>query len=819
MAYPFKDLEIKWRKKWAESKIYKFDPRSAKPKYFNLFMFPYPSGDKLHIGHWWNYGPLDTHARYKRMQGFNVFQPVGYDSFGLPAENYALKTGIHPAKSTRENIVKFTEQFKSIGAMYDYDYMLTTSDPEYYRWSQWLFIKLYEKGLVYQKEAAVNYCPQCSTVVANSEVDGEGLHERCNSVVEKKTMKSWFFKITAYAQQLLDDLEKVDYPEKTKLMQKNWIGRSEGAKVNFQIAGTDKSFEVFTTRPDTLYGVTYCTIAPELALVDEITTAENKVAVADYREKIKTMSEIDRQSTSKEKTGVFTGSYAVNPVNGEQVPIWISDYVLASYGTGCVMAVPAHDERDFQFAKKFNLPIRVVIQPEEMALHADQMTAAYEDVGLMIHSAEFTGIRSDEGVKKVIAKLEAEKKGEGFVNFRIRDWNFSRQRYWGTPIPVIYCDKCGTVPVPEKDLPVVLPLDENVDIRPKGKAPLETIDSYMNTTCPCCGGKARRDAETMDTFVCSSWYFLRYLSPRDNTQPFDQELVNKWLPIDCYVGGPEHACGHLIYSRFITKALHDMGYLNFNEPYKKLVHQGLITKSGAKMSKSKGNAVSPDQFIEQYGTDVFRMYIMFMGNFREGGDWSDEGITGIDRFTNRIWRMITENSFVNSGSVKVDEKINYMLHNAIREMAVNLEDLNFNTPIARLMELVNELYIYIGDKNRFNADFFNQTMRTFLVMLSPFAPHLAEEVWEKIGEKDSVFNEKWPEFDPNALIKTTQVITVQINGKVRSNIEAAADLAEDKIKELAYSDENVKKHTEGKEIVKVIVINGKAGKMLNIVVR
>ena len=820
MSYPFREIEQKWRKYWEEKKIYKFDPESSKPKYYNLFMFPYPSGDRMHIGHWSNYGPMDTHARYKRMRGFNVFQPVGYDALGLPAENYAIKTGIHPAVSNKENIRIFNEQFGNIGAMYDYDFVVNTQEPEYYMWSQWIFLQLYKKGLVYQKEAMANYCPTCCTVVANADVDSESKHDRCSTVIEKKMIKSWFFKITDYAQRLLDDLEKVDFPEKTKLMQKYWIGRSEGAIVKFQIAGSDEHFEVFTTRPDTLYGVTYCTIAPEHELVDRITKPQYKNEVKSYRESIKSLSEIDRQSTVREKTGVFTGSYAVNPVNGENVPIWISDYVLVSYGTGCVMAVPAHDERDFQFAKKFNLPVRVVIKPKDSELNSDTMQNAFEDVGIMMNSAEFTDMQSDSGIKAVIAKLEKEQKGKGHVTFRLRDWNFSRQRYWGTPIPIVYCPKCGTVPVAEKDLPVVLPLDENIDYRPKGKAPLATLDYFVKTTCPSCGGKAEREVETMDTFVCSSWYYLRYFNPKDKTKPFDREQIDRWLPVDCYVGGSEHATGHLIYSRFITKALYDLGYLGFYEPYTKLIHQGLITRNGAKMSKSKGNALPADPLIKAYGIDVVRMYIMFMGNYRDGGDWSDDGISGIDRFASRVYRLIKENyKQGNSADSTIDEQLNYMLNNAINEIGRNLEDYYFNTAIARLMELVNEAYVYIGDGKRFDQSYFNVFIEKFLLLFAPFAPHLTEELWESIGKKGSVFNESWPEFDESGLVKNTQIITVQVNGKVRSNITAQVDISDEQVKDLVFADGKTKQFTDGKQLVKTIIISSKTGKMVNLVVK
>lgn len=818
MAYPYKKLEEKWQKYWEDNKVNSTNMESDN-KYYMVCMFPYPSGDRLHLGHWFQYGCPDAHARFMRMKGYDVLQPIGYDSFGLPAENYAIKTGIHPAVSTKENIRVFTEQYKGIGGMFDWDHLLATSNPNYYKWTQWLFLTLYKNGLAYQKEALANYCPTCSTVVANAEVLADGTHERCDTPIERKPIKSWFFKTTAYADKLLSNLDKVDFPEKTKHMQTNWIGKSEGAKITFKVCDSDKSFEVFTTRPDTLYGATYCTLAPELSLVDEIATKEQMPAIEKYREDCAKLSEIDRQSTTREKTGVFTGAYAINPINGEKIPVWISDYVLASYGTGAVMAVPAHDTRDFEFATKFEIPIKIVINPEGETLELDKMETAYTEAGVMVNSGEFDGQNSLNAMNSIVKKLESEGNGESHITYRLRDWSFSRQRYWGVPIPVIYCDDCGTVPVPEKDLPVVLPEDDDIDYRPKGKAPLELIDSYINTTCPKCGKPAKRDAETMDTFVCSSWYFLRYINPNLEDKPFDKEQIDKWLPIDTYIGGPEHATGHLIYSRFVTMALKDLGYLSFDEPYKKLIHQGLITRNGAKMSKSKGNAVAPDEFIADYGTDVFRMYVMFMTNFRDGGDWSDDGIAGVDRFVNRIWRLYDENDFSGECDMVVDADLNYVLHNAIKEMTINLEDLQFNTAISRLMELSNEFHSYIADKKRYNKAFAREVAEKFILLLAPLAPHISEELWEKFGNKPSVFDQPYPVYDEKALVKSTQVIVIQINGKVRANIEAPADISDEDIKKMVAEDEKVQKYTEGKTVIKTIVINRKDGKMLNIVVK
>ncbi len=820
MAYPFKEIEKKWQQYWEDNKTNKTDMNSEKENYFHFCMFPYPSGDRLHLGHWFQYSCPDAHARFKRMRGFNVLQPIGYDSFGLPAETYAIKTGVHPAVSTKENIEIFTEQYKGIGGMFDWDHMLNTSDAAYYKWTQWLFLTLYQNGLAYQKKASVNWCKKCQTVIANSEVLADSTHERCGEVVEKKKVKSWFFKITDYAERLLQDLDKVDYPEKTKLMQKHWIGKSEGTIVDFKIVDNSNKFQVFTTRPDTLYGVSYCVLAPESSLVEKIVSEEQKEEVENYQKMVASLSEIDRQSTVKEKTGVFTGAYAINPLNNEQVPIWIADYVLEGYGTGCVMAVPAHDQRDFEFAKKFNLPIKAVIKPKDaLDFKAKDLEEAYTEAGIMINSEEFDGLDSEEGKSKITEKLEKNNYGKKHITYRLRDWSFSRQRYWGCPIPVIYCEQCGVVPVPMEDLPVLLPENEDIDFKPKGKAPLETVESFMNTTCPKCGGKARRDGETMDTFVCSSWYFLRYLDPSLTDKPFAKEMADKWLPADSYVGGTEHTTGHLLYARFVTKALHDLGYLEAEEPFQRIIHQGMITRDGTKMSKSKGNAVSPDEFVAEYGTDTFRLYIMFMTNFRDGGDWSDEGINGADRFVNRVWRLVTEYRYENTGTVKVDSKINYRLNYTIKEMTKNLEDFYFNTAISRLMELVNDLYIYLKDQKRFNADYYNLVIKELILLISPFTPHLAEELWQKMGNENSIFDHPWPKYDEKALVLDQQVVTVQINGKVRDNLEVAADLADDDLKELVFKREKVLKYTDGKEIKKIIMINSKRGKMVNIVVK
>ena len=640
-------IDKKWQEKWEKEELYKFDPSKLDKKLYVLEMFSYPSGSQLHAGHWFNYGPVDTWARLKRMKGYNVFQPMGFDAFGLPAENYAIKTGVHPQDSTEKNIVKMEEQLKAMGAMFNWENEVVTCRPDYYKWTQWLFLKLYEKGLAYRKKAPVNWCPSCNTVLANEQVV-DGLCERCDSEVTKKDLTQWFLKITDYADELLEKLDGLNWPEKTVSMQKHWIGKSTGAEVTFKVKDHDLTFDVFTTRVDTLCGVSYVVLAPENKLVDEIVTPENKAAIEAYKEETAKQSEIERQSISKEKTGVFTGAFAINPINGKEVPIWVGDYVLASYGTGAVMAVPAHDERDFAFAAKFNLPINRVITPKD----GSETELPYCEHGTLVNSGEFDGLTTKEAKVKIVEKLAETNEGSQKVNYRLRDWLVSRQRYWGAPIPMIYCEKCGTVPVPEKDLPVKLPYD--VEFAPDGKSPLAKCEEFVNTTCPCCGGKAKREVDTLDTFVCSSWYYLRYPDNKNTEAPFNKELIDKMLPVDMYVGGPEHACMHLLYARFITKALRDMGYLNFDEPFTSLVHQGLILgPDGLKMSKSKGNTISPDDYINEYGSDVFRMYLMFGFAYTEGGAWSDDGIKSVGRFVDRIERNLEiAREAINSGNSK-----------------------------------------------------------------------------------------------------------------------------------------------------------------------
>ena len=777
----YKQIEAKWQKKWAETGLYKFDRSKVDKKYYCLEMFSYPSGAKLHAGHWYNYGPADTFARFKRMQGYEVFQPMGFDAFGLPAENYAIKTGIHPQESTLKNIETMENQLKRIGAMYDWDYEIKTCMPDYYKWTQWMFLQLYKKGLAYRKEAPVNWCPSCNTVLANEQAQG-GICERCGSQVTHKNLNQWFFKITAYADELLEGLDKLDWPEKTKLMQKNWIGRSFGGEVEFQVKNSDVTLKVFTTRADTIFGVTYVVLAPESPLVDKVVTDEQRAAVEEYKEKSAKATEIDRMSSTREKTGVPTGAYAINPVNGEEVPILVADYVIASYGTGAVMGVAAHDERDFVFAQKLGLPIKRVIKGKDGV----EDSLPFCEYGILTDSGEFNGMSSEDAKLAILKKLEKEGKGGLKTNYRLRDWLVSRQRYWGAPIPIIHCDHCGDVPVPEKDLPVRLPM--GVNFTPDGESPLKKCDEFINTTCPICGRPAKRDADTLDTFVCSSWYFLRYPDAHNADKPFDSEWINKMLPVDKYIGGAEHACMHLLYARFFTKALRDMGYLNFDEPFLSLVHQGTILgPDGNKMSKSKGNVVSPDDSIAKYGADIFRVYLMFGFNYVEGGPWNDNGLESISRFFDRVERIVKkcyEVNFANAPLGKAEKELNRVRHNTIKCVTNDLGSFSFNTAVARLMEFVNAMYNYEANTAQKNA-IYKDCAKDLVLLLAPFAPHFCEELWEMLGQKYSVFNQSYPTFDPAAMVLDEVELAVQINSKMRAKVTVAASASREEIEKAA----------------------------------
>ncbi len=804
-VYNHKNVESKWQKTWAENDQYKTDTLdTSKPNYYTLEMFPYPSG-KIHMGHVRNYSIGDVVARFKKMEGYNVLHPMGWDSFGLPAENAAIKHGIHPHKWTMENIEDMKGQLKLLGLSYDWDREVATSTPEYYKFTQEIFLKFLEHGLAYKKKSFVNWCPSCETVLANEQVV-QGQCERCDSVVVKKDLEQWYFKTTQYAEELLQDLDTLDgWPEKVKLMQKNWIGKSTGAEIVFDIDGTDKSMTVFTTRPDTIYGVTYMVLAPEHDLVKELVAGtEYKTDVDAFVAKMHTMTEIERTSTDVEKEGMFIGKYVVNPLTGEKAPIWIANYVLADYGTGAIMAVPAHDERDREFAPKYDLEIIPVIDEDNK----------------MINSGDFNGMDASEAFDKIIEKIEEMNRGKKTVNYRLRDWLLSRQRYWGCPIPVVYCDTCGVVPEKKENLPVLLPTD--VEFTGKGESPLTTSKEFMTTACPCCGKEARREVDTMDTFVDSSWYFLRYIDPKNTENIFDSEVVNKWMPVDQYIGGVEHAIMHLLYSRFFVKAFNDMGLVDFKEPFKNLLTQGMVLKEGSKMSKSKGNVVSPLEIIEEFGADTARLFVLFAAPPERDLDWSEQGVEGCYRFLNRVYRLVDELSEVaksdtNMGELtKEDKAMRYTIHATLKKVTEDLsEKFGFNTAISALMELINEMYKYKELDNRNNA-IIKEGIETIVTILAPFTPHIGEELWTMIGKEGSVFDISWPKYDETALVKDEVEVVVQVNGKVRGKLTVGANVSRDEMQELAMADEKIKALVEGKTIVKVVAV---PKKLVNIVVK
>jgi leucyl-tRNA synthetase len=782
------EVEAKWQKRWAEKQAYTADFKKAKKPYYSLVMFPYPSGDKLHVGHWYNFAPADSWARYMRMHGHQVFTPMGFDAFGLPAENYAIKTGVPPAKSTAQNVETMIKQLTRIGTMYDWSKMVNTSTPEYCRWTQWLFLQMYENKLAYKKLGNVNFCPKDQTVLANEQV-WEGKCERCGTEVIQKPLEQWYWKITNYTQRLIDNLDTLDWPEKTKTMQRNWMGRSEGAEVIFDIKGHEQKIKVFTTRQDTLFGATFVVLSPEHPLVDIITPKSHQGAVRVYKEQARKKTELQRTS-DKVKTGEPTGAFAINPATGKEIPIWIADYVLLNYGTGAVMGVPAHDERDFEFAKKYKLPVTEVIRG------GDITKAAFTEDGQLVNSDFLNGLATHEAKKKMIAWLENEDRGRGVITYRLRDWLISRQRYWGAPIPIVYDPEGKPHPVPEKHLPWMLPTD--VEFKPTGKSPLTESKEFIERTEKIFGKGWRPEFDTMDTFVCSSFYYLRYLAEGDQKKFVPADIEKNWMPVDMYIGGPEHACMHLIYARFVMMALKDFGFVSHEEPFQKLVHQGLITNKGAKMSKSKGNVVSPDSFVERHGSDVFRMYLMFMGPFTDGGDWSDTGIKGTDRFVQRVWRVFGEGV---EGDKGVDDKeVIVALHQAIKKVTESMNKMHFNTAISALMEFLNDVE---------GKSFSNETAKTFTQLLAPLAPHLSEELWEKLGGKGFVIDQTWPTFDPALLVTDTMTIVVQVNGKVRGQLEMPSDASEKDILAAAKKEEKVQKFLEGKTPKKEIYIKGK----------
>ena len=818
--YNFSEIEKKWQTKWEKDDVFKVTEDPDKEKYYVLEMFPYPSG-KLHMGHVRNYSIGDVLARFKKMKGFNVLHPMGWDSFGLPAENAAIKHGVEPSKWTWENIGEMREQLKELGLSYDWDREVATCHPDYYKWMQWIFIQFYKKGLAYKKENPVNWCPSCQTVLANEQVV-DGKCERCKTLVGKKDLSQWYFKITDYAERLLDNLEELPgWPNKVKLMQKNWIGKSIGAEVTFEIDGFDKGLDVFTTRPDTLYGVTYMVMAPEHPYLKELVAgSEYEEPVNAYVDKVQHMSDIERTSTTNEKTGQFTGRYAINPLTGKKVPIFISDYVLMDYGTGAIMAVPAHDQRDFDFAKKFDLEIIPVVDSDDPEVDVYDLKAAFAAEGTMINSEMFNGMNNKEAIEKIIDYLEEKKIGKKSINYKLRDWLISRQRYWGTPIPMIHCDDCGWIPEKEENLPVLLPAD--VQFTGKGESPLATSKTFVNTTCPVCGKPAKRELDTMDTFLDSSWYFLRYCDPKNTEAPFGKDKADYWMNVDQYIGGVEHAILHLMYARFFQMALYDLGLVSTEEPFKNLLTQGMVIKDGAKMSKSLGNVVSPKEIIEKYGADTARLFILFAAPPERELDWSDKGVEGSFRFINRVYRMVYDFSqnfskVPDSYEVKgdADKSMAYWLNYAIKKVSDDIgERFNFNTAISTIMELVNEMYRY--KEGAINPSLYGAAIKDLIIMLAPFVPHVTEEMWEHLGYEGSVHDQSWPEYDEKALVKDTVEIVVQVNGKIKEKLDIAGGLSKEEMEKTVMENEKVKGLIEGKNVVKVIAV---PGKLINIVVK
>ena len=798
--YNHREIEQKWKKIWADNPINKKD--ESKPKYYCLDMFPYPSGSGLHVGHWRGYVISDVWSRYKLLQGYYVVHPMGWDAFGLPAENYAIKNGVHPKVSTKENVDNIKKQIDDISAIYDWDMEVNTTDPDFYRWTQWIFVKMFKEGLAYEKEMPINWCPSCKTGLANEEVVG-GVCERCNSDVTKKNLKQWMLKITKYAERLLEDLDKLDWPDKVKKMQAEWIGKSYGAEIDFPVDGTSHKIKVFTTRPDTLYGSTFMVLAPEHEIAVDIATKEYKKDVEDYIFKASMKSSVDRLQ-DKEKTGVFTGSYAHNPVNDELVPIWISDYVLADYGTGAIMCVPAHDERDFEFAKKFDLPIVQVIADD--GIEVPNLTEAFTEAGIMINSEEFNGMESEKAKDEMPEVFESRGIGKKTTNYKLRDWVFSRQRYWGEPIPVIHCEHCGPVAVPEEDLPVLLPEVDNYEPTGTGESPLAGIDEWVKTTCPKCAAPAKRETNTMPQWAGSSWYFLRYVDNKNDKGLISKEMASKYLPVDMYVGGVEHAVLHLLYARFYTKFLNDIGVVDFDEPFLKLFNQGMIVKDGAKMSKSKGNVVSPDELVSEYGIDSLRLYELFVGPPELDSEWDDRGIEGVYRFIKRLWNLVVTNK---DSNIKATPEMIKTRHQMIYEITYRLESFSLNTVVSGFMEFTNKL-MDIAKKEK-GLD--KETLKTITVLIAPFIPHLSQELWSQLGFTTSVFDKKWPEYDEEKMKEEQISIPVQINGKTRALINVDSNSSKEVILEAAK--EEIASRLTG-DIVKEIYV---PGKIVNIVVK
>jgi len=826
--YNFEEIEKKWQERWEKEAVYRVTEDPQKPKYYCLEMFPYPSGN-LHMGHVRNYSIGDVVARFKSMRGYNVLHPMGWDSFGLPAENAAIKHHIPPLTWTLDNIQNMRKQLKAMGLSYDWQREVTTSLPDYYQWTQWIFLQFYQHGLAYKKKGHVNWCPSCATVLANEQVV-DGACERCETSVEKKALEQWYFRITDYAQELLDSLVDLPgWPDKVKTMQENWIGRSEGVEILFTAEETGDKIPIYTTRADTVCGVTYLVLAPEHPMVEKLIAGTNyEGPVKDFVKKVQQMTEIVRTSAETEKEGIFTGAYAINPVNQEKVQIWVTNYVLYEYGTGAVMGVPAHDERDFMFAQKYNLPIRYVIQSAEQEIKQEINSAAsaeaYIEDGVMVNSGSFTGLTSAAGRGKVAAYLEEIGKGKVMVNYRLRDWLISRQRYWGAPIPIIYCEKCGTLPVPEKDLPVTLPL--HVELSPTGESSLKDIPEFCQTTCPVCGGPAKRETDTVDTFVCSSWYYLRYTDPQNMEKAFNREKVDYWMNVDQYIGGVEHAILHLMYARFFMKALADFGLVGAREPFQNLLTQGMVLKDGLKMSKSKGNVVSPEDIIKKYGAETARLFILFAAPPERDLEWSDRGVEGSYRFINRVWRFVYHylqdvhehpGMFVeNQVLTTADQDLRRLLHSTIKRVTDDIEQrFNFNTAISAIMELVNGLYRYREEEKQ-NANLLRETIDKLLILLAPFTPHLSAELWEAMGHHDSVHLQLWPEYEQAALQTEEIEIVVQINGKVREHLVVPVGLGREELEKIALAAEKIQAGITGKQVKKVIAV---PGKLVNIVVQ
>lgn len=801
VVYNHKQIETKWRDIWKDHPV-NVDGE-GKEKYYCLDMFPYPSGSGLHVGHWRGYVLSDVWSRYKVLQGYYVLHPMGWDAFGLPAENYAIKMGVHPAKATAKNVENFKRQLNEISAIYDWTKEVNTTDPDYYKWTQWIFVKMFKEGLAYEKEMPINWCPDCKTGLANEEVVN-GACERCGSEVTKKNLRQWMLKITAYAERLLNDLQTLDWPAKVIKMQSDWIGKSYGAEIDFKVEGIEEEIKVFTTRPDTLYGSTFMVLAPEHAIVSKLASDDNREEVEKYVFDTSMKSSVDRLQ-EKEKTGVFTGSYAINPLNGAKIPIWISDYVLADYGTGAIMCVPAHDDRDFAFAKKFNLPIVQVIAEEGKEI--EDLQEAYTSEGVMINSDVFNGMKSTESKEAIATYLEEHEIGKKTTNYKLRDWVFSRQRYWGEPIPIVHCDKCGAVAVPEDQLPITLPDVETYEPTGTGESPLADIEEWVNTSCPECGGHAKRETNTMPQWAGSSWYYLRYVDPDNKEAIVSPEKAKEWLPVDMYVGGIEHAVLHLLYARFYTKFLYDIGVVEFEEPFKRLFNQGMICKNGAKMSKSKGNVVSPDDLVEKYGCDSLRLYELFVGPPELDSEWDDRGIDGVYRFVNRVWNLVMENA---DRDVKVTKELEKVRHQLTYEVTHRLNSFHLNTVVSAFMEYTNKLIAI--SKKQGGVD--KETLKTLITLLAPFIPHMAEELWRTLGQESSVFNQSWPEYDEEKMKEDEVEMPVQINGKVRATITIGVDEAKDSVLDKARA--AIESKLDGKNIVKEIYV---PNKIINIVVK